>query len=1163
MTASIFLSNGTPITTPSSNSVSQFLDTVLRVEPNAFEILTSLSEIVAGNSQTVMISVENSDGTNSAYELPSIGFMQNEIKRIDRNFASLSGLDGQALVRMADGSYKQIIESRIFQEPKTIGSLPVPVKFFNRPNWFFENFLSPLLYVNFDVSNYVDFDLQEAFVKRVIVNAVTPVQQTYFDNTYKGRNDVDHDSLINDLINNSINYFIDEYNYDLPSSLVRYSGSFNVVNALNQTVQTLDSNGAIVVTSVTRYVLDNISYTDNLLNTTNSMRLKVGDTVDLNTLTQFQVTFIDSSTNSVSLTRLSGIDSIGIGSSLTITPVPFSIKNLQINVGFNEREVIFAKPIDKNYNVTTRNFSPGVAIYTNDLTIDTPNGTLSFSDYYKSQVSDFGSVFLGAAKERVIPAIYGVVPDSPVLNAADFTVALINSQKINASTLDSIKTMTAQKNSINSQITQLNIAIQQNQQTLNTTQFTSAAQQQAVENQLTQLVNQKTTASNLYASLVSDLSTIAQNPPAELDTPMYRVRGFWPMPSPKNSQYTSAQNVIQFIISYRYLSSDGTAPGVDSYDFADPSGNTVRAYFSNWNEYKSDIRDKYFDATTGTYQWSVEDVSNPDIVNINQLDIPVTKGEQVEIRIKSVSEAGWPLNPITSDWSTSVIIPFPAALEQEAEIETSLQQANLDQVVVNFNQDLTARGLDNHLSTSFVQGDKYYAHSSDAIASGFFNSDGSIINLYTQLNTIINNYNALLALVQQGVGILNVSLVVPDGTSYNISNNSTLTLSSGYYLDRVNALPSSEQKGAILTDIYKIVISNSSASVLQLVSLYPGGLDISLPSSDPTTGKDYDISKRYDLGSVSLSGLQAGSTRNGSNFQVSPFQSSQILSQYIYTRFTDIGLKNPVLEETGLAGTASVPSNFTLYPDMGTTADSQSAFVWDGTYTGSAPDANGFLTDFCIHVDHPLLNDGSSSSLLTLNQPSIPSTSAVYPAFSHGYSFERDSSVTGYLKQARYCQPGATSSNPQDNYPVKLGFLSNDRYLIGKQTCGSYLYLSPASYADLLVNGSDYRAVRSVQFGSSYNLEIPLIFQFRMTDYYGVSNTGSGNLGGTTNLVNLTYVKKIGIDIASQNSSTFSFDVQVSAMYKASTPSQTSTGPVNTTTSFPSNINNSLDKFSI
>ena len=84
-----------------------------------------------------------------------------------------------------------------------------------------------------------------------------------------------------------------------------------------------------------------------------------------------------------------------------------------------------------------------------------------------------------------------------------------------------------------------------------------------------------------------------------------------------------------------------------------------------------------------------------------------------------------------------------------------------------------------------------------------------------------------------------------------------------------------------------------------------------------------------------------------------------------------------------------------------------------------------------------------------------------------------------------------------------------------------------------------------------------------MTDYYGVSNTGSGNLGGTTNLVNLTYVKKIGIDIASQNSSTFSFDVQVSAMYKASTPSQTSTGPVNTTTSFPSNINNSLDKFSI
>jgi len=1111
-TAGVFLSNGTQITHPSSNSVTQFLDTVLRVEQNAFALLVSLSDIVAGNAQTVQVTVESSSGATATYELPSIGYMQNEIKRIDNNFSSLSGLDGQAIVRLSDGSYRQIIESRIFQEPLAIGNLQVPTQFYSRPNWFFQNFLSPQLYVNFDISNYVDFDLQQVYAQRVILNALTAQQQSYFDTTYKGRNDVDYNALLTDLNSQSIGYFIDEEFIDLPSTIVRYSGTFTVINIVNETVQTLDNNGNVVVTKVNRYVLDNISYTDNLLSTTNSMRLKVGDSVDLDSLTSYQVSFIDTSTNKVSLVRTSGVSNLAIGSKLFITPVPFSVKNVQVNFGFNERQVIFIKPIDKTYNVTTRNFSPGVAIYTNDLSITTSDATLggatssstlSLSEYYNSQVTDFGTTFLGVSKEKPIPAVYGLIPSAPVLNVNDFTVSLINSQKNSTATINEIKTITAQKNSVASQITQLNTAIQTQQEYLNTTQFTSDAAKQAAQNQLSQLVNQKTTASNLYASLVSDLSTIAQNPPAELDSPMYRVRGFWAMPSPQASQYTQPQEVIQFVISYRYLASDGTAPGVDYYDFTDPvTGSTVRAYFSNWNEYKTDIRGKVFNSSTGTYDWAVEDVSNPDVVNINQLDIPITKGEQVEIRIKSISEAGWPSNPIESDWSSSIIVAFPAELEQEAEINTTLQQSTLDQVQVNFNNDLSARGLDIHLSSSFVQKDSYYAHSSDVISSGFFNSDGSIINLYDMLKTLQDNYNSLLTLVQQAKGVLNVSVVDPSGNSYIVANNSVISLSSPYYQDRVSALPSSEQKGAIFTDIYQIVISNSSATALQLISSLPGGLGLPLTPSDPSTGKDYDISRRYDIAPLSLSSLKATSTANGEKLQIQPFQSSQVFSQYIYSRYTDIGLKNALIETTGVTGgTAAVPSSFTWYPDLGNSSDTTASFVWNGTYTGTASNGNGYLTDFAIHTDHPSLNDGNSNSLATINQPSITSAAASYPGIVHAYSFERDVTVPNYQQQAMYCLPGATASNPEDNYPVKLGFFNNDRFLIGKNTCGAYLYLAPSSYSDIIVNGTDYRAVKTVQTGSGNAISIPLIFQYRMTDYYGVSSTGIGNIGGVPNLV--------------------------------------------------------------
>jgi hypothetical protein len=237
--------------------------------------------------------------------------------------------------------------------------------------------------------------------------------------------------------------------------------------------------------------------------------------------------------------------------------------------------------------------------------------------------------------------------------------------------------------------------------------------------------------------------------------------------------------------------------------------------------------------------------------------------------------------------------------------------------------------------------------------------------------------------------------------------------------------------------------------------------------------------------------------------------------------------------------------------------------VWNGSYSSGAPQGEGELTDFCIHTDHPDLNSGNSTTLESFQQPTITSTSASYPTFVHAHSFERDSSVSNAFKQARYCGASATDLTIGNRYPVKLGYYTNDRYLIGRETCGSYLYMCPSSYADILVEGTDYRSVRTVEFGDDNAIEIPLIFQFRMTDYYGVSNTGTGRIGGLDNLINLNYAKKIGIDINVKDESTFSFDIQISAKYKADTPSQISSKPVKTAVSFVPDVVNYFDRYTI
>jgi hypothetical protein len=152
--------------------------------------------------------------------------------------------------------------------------------------------------------------------------------------------------------------------------------------------------------------------------------------------------------------------------------------------------------------------------------------------------------------------------------------------------------------------------------------------------------------------------------------------------------------------------------------------------------------------------------------------------------------------------------------------------------------------------------------------------------------------------------------------------------------------------------------------------------------------------------------------------------------------------------------------------------------------------------------------------------------------------------------------------------PDKFGFIENDRYLIGSRTVGSYLFVGPAQFNQLIVNGVDARAFKQVEPGEDNAIVVPLVFQYRMTDYFGpwiaptITSAAAGGLGvvggydptrvGT--LKNLTFTKKIGIDIYQQDDPVFSFDVQVSSTYKKDTLAQLTAVSIPVTTQEVSNV---------
>lgn len=1136
-----------------SNSMAQFLNQLLRLEGNALNIVSTLTEITTSSAKTVAFTQTDSTGITNNYEVFSIGHLFSEISRIDANFNSLSGINGESVtVRLPDGSFRKIFQTNLFKEPAVIGQLDAPTTFGTKNNWFFESFLNPLLHVSFDITKYVNYNVRSISYKRMILNADTEAKKLYFDTNYKGRNDLDYNTLVTDLNAQLISYFVDEDVVDLPISVSRFSGNFSVISYKDDTQQVPGLNGQVVTTKVRKYQLNTIKYTDNLQNYKNTQTLKVGDQLAVGQSTIYGISNIDADTNYVTLTMTSGTETIPIGVDvMRIAPQVFSIKQAQINVGFDERQVVFIKAIDPDSNLTTRDFSPGAAFYSNELVMNQGSGQTSLKDFYKTEVMDFGNSMMTLAKEGTIPAIYAETPDPPVLTASNFQVVLVNAQKQDTQTINDLKKKIAQKNTVQSEITQLEVAIDNKKQQLNTSKFNSDAERSAVQNQLNALINEKAAKSTLYASMTTDLAAVSKNLPPELSAPLYALRGFFPIPPAKPSTKTQDQSVIQFIIAHRKLSKDGVAPGTKQLDFIDNSGETVRGYFSNWEETFSKVRSKVYDDAKGIFVWADESVENGDAININQLSIPISAGEQIEIKIKSVSEAGFPVNPIESDWSSSVIIPFPDNLTADQEVLSSLAEALNESTRVAFNQDLASRGLDLHLASSFVQKDKYYTTTADTIASGFYLADGTVINLFQKLTDMSNQLASLQALIQQAKGQLSVSVIDPSGSSYPATNNSLVDLFAGYYTEDVSPLPAAEKKGAIITKYFKLIISNSSASPLYLASKFPGGIEVGLPYSGATaTGVDDDYKRRrYDIVPLSLASLDATKIPNlGVSYQSSPFQSGQVLSQYTFLRSTDIGLMKPLVSDMG--GLNGDIQNNTLYPDF--SAGAATSFVWDSSYTGVVPNGNGPLTSFAVHTLHPDINDGLATSITDLNTPIGASTSApaVYPKMVHAAFFNLVASDPLGKVQARYFKP-SNIGNAEESFPIKLGFYPNDRYLIGQNTCGAYLYLSPSSYSDLLVNGTDYRAVREVDYGTPNQIVINIVFQYRMTDFFGTGVNGLGQVGGQTNLTNLYYSKKMGVDIQVQNESLFSFDIQVSAKYKVDSPSQTAISPAKNTTLAP------------
>ena len=843
-----------------NNSLDTFLSQSMTLTRNSLETVSKINDAVTSNDENVTLTLTDPDDSTKTktYNIPSFGYLKSEIERLSNAINTLSNITAGSgsSIRLSDGTYRKIIASKVASEAPTITSVNNITNFNFKSNWFFEDMLNPALYVTWDMSSQISVDTERVQIRRYILKCETQLKQKAFD-SIKGRNNIDFNEFLNFIVNNKIRYTLDDEVKDLPPREKRFSGDFSVIKV---TVEK-DVNGR----NVNRYYLSSLEYSDNRTSRSNTRVLSVGDIVEvvkkdsngrLAISTRYEVNYASPSESCIGLKCIEGTDGVGIGVDvLRISSTQDSSVSADIPVGFDEREVIFVKPIDPDSNIPAVQWSPGVAFYTNELTYTDSEGNVqTLQSFYQKNVVDFGQVLLSYTTDYYPSIREGLTPNRPVLNyssegGGDFKIVQINNQLRESADSDALRKLVANKVSIQSEIDNITKQISAQKEAIQTTNYVSTEEKLKAQSSLNAMIAQHSTLMSNYNSVIGSIKSKYDS--TENASPKYRVRGFWDIPDSRYSESSGEQKIIKFKIRYRYLSKTGNTNREDEFSYTS-NGNLVVGRFSNWNEIETKQRQRV--KTSSGWEWEDIDTADPETVNINQLDIPIQKGEQVEIQVKSVSEAGWPSNPMESDWSDAIIVSFSDFAELEADdISDIIAQNRIDASLSSVASAMTS--TNEHMSSSFYTNDKYFAHTAESITSGFLSPEQTPITLYDKLQDLQKQITVLKEQIYNVRGEISVSLVDSNdvNTVYNLTDGSTTYINAGNYEDSVSSLDEDKRNGAIVTKIYYLDIKANVNSGLYLISRLRGNRMSMCPNTliDRDTYKSLDTTAPVDTSNTS------------------------------------------------------------------------------------------------------------------------------------------------------------------------------------------------------------------------------------------------------------------------------------------------------------------------
>ena len=937
-----------------SQNLTETLASIQRLTERNLEILKALNDSFYSKREHISAVIGD-----EVYNIPSFLYLESKIGDLENNFENLVNAPKTGTAAFVFDGNSQEIQLKGFSTTPDPLSLKQVENFDVEQNKIFKDLLSPNPYIRLDLSE-IGNDVTEVVVKKIDIKNTNLLSQ--ITGISSEENTVDYAGVLKILsVYESDKDFVE---YDtirrLPVKADAPYGRYTIKKIENNwTDENLEQHYILILNEKLNYwtesgTLQRSIYPGNELITSNDVA-------------KLRVDRLDYSKNLVEVTVENGAFAdlaeynAGYQNNDYAILKYFSIvgqdssKYVDVPLEEDKNLLVFVSVLDSRLNIQGP-WGTGLLIDTDNLTIEVRGEEgkedvtiYTFSDYYKNYINNIGDTLFGLTKMFQTDIFnwtsdeYNTITNAkPKLNPEILRVVEINSHLNDSESVKKIRSLHNQKSSYKSELSTVQADIDKLDDMLSQLSFSDTVNNRMVyESQMRSLNAKKAELNKNITEIVNEISDDVNSADVPLENAAYHIRGFFDVDA---IEAATGHKVIRIDTEYRYKNrnrSTGSALSIADEE------NTKTYIYSDWNKMPSFVDQKRLSMSRWSQTISVEYPESTDELNVpsfNQIDIPITQGESVDIRLRVQYADGYPFVEVLSNWSDILNVEFPEEFISNIPVMRIIDINNEDAEIYRFRGLLESEGVIEHVGDKVQDQDKLYFHHPENIASGFFTPERRVIPLKDKLSDLNDKVNTLMdELYSMDPSQLNVT-VSDDRYTIKMTPYGQSTFYAPAYN---NTTTDTQDSNGNAVDIININISNPTNHNIKLFTMFPGNSATALNGSIRSKFdiKDYYNSIDY-TNPLSIYGYSNGiqieqNTRTRSGHQPGEYF-EQHQNQILYFRLNN-------------------PYNGTMYyddpEDSEEYASNVSIFEYDNILSGRKLDA--------VTNGHTIrkFNDGAGASL--------------------------------------------------------------------------------------------------------------------------------------------------------------------------------------------------------